>query len=145
VHSPRNPASWVKLCPGRRRPPRPMGEITIRHWDLPGRSLEVYATSGNGTRRYLKGCRSKGRSPVGAVAAHFPAKEAGPDLFSRMTAGPVAVNLTGGKRVPFRNWHRRSIAKDFPLPTAAFVNRTLYRSADKSLARPTSRCILFDG
>ena len=25
------------------------------------------------------------------------------------------------------------------------LNRRLYRGADKSLARPTSRCILFDG
>jgi hypothetical protein len=29
--------------------------------------------------------------------------------------------------------------------TTSFKLRNLYRGADKSLARPTSRCILFDG
>ena len=35
-----------------------------------------------------------------------------------------------------------------PLPSIlklVFISCTLYRGADKSLARPTSRCILFDG
>ena len=30
-------------------------------------------------------------------------------------------------------------------PQKASVYRNIYKSADKSLARPTSRCILFDG
>ena len=29
--------------------------------------------------------------------------------------------------------------------TSVVICRTIYRGADKSLARPTSRCILFDG
>ena len=33
----------------------------------------------------------------------------------------------------------------FKLVLEVFVIHPLYRSADKSLARPTSRCILFDG
>jgi hypothetical protein len=45
VHGTRRPASWVKLCPDH-RPPRPIGEINRRLWDLPWRSLEVYATVG---------------------------------------------------------------------------------------------------
>jgi hypothetical protein len=34
VHGPRRFASWVKLCPDH-RPPRPIGEINRRPWDLP--------------------------------------------------------------------------------------------------------------
>ena len=32
-----------------------------------------------------------------------------------------------------------------PNPLRGIIQSTLYRGADKSLARPTSRCILFDG
>ena len=35
--------------------------------------------------------------------------------------------------------------RDKPNGRSGFVNCTYYRGADKYLARPTSRCILFDG
>jgi len=40
-----------------------------------------------------------------------------------------------------QNWHR---CPWFAITDIAYVLRT-YRGADKSLARPTSRCIVFDG
>jgi len=66
--APKAKASWVKLCPGHRPPPSPISEI-----DASGTFLEDrlwYARPPNqGTSRYLKGCRLRGRSPVGAIAA----------------------------------------------------------------------------
>lgn len=55
VHSPRCPASWVKLYPCHRFPLCLICKITICLWDLLKKFLEVYAISGHGTGHYLKG------------------------------------------------------------------------------------------
>lgn len=97
VHGPRRLASWVKLCPDHRPPPRPIGEINRRLWDLLDR-LGSTRCPGHGTSCHLKGCRLRGKSPVGAVAADSAAKGIGSDLFSFKSAGPAAVILTRRKK-----------------------------------------------
>ena len=123
VHSPRRLASWVKLCPSRCPPLRPIGEINIHLWDLPWRSLEVTRPTGHGTCHHLKGCRLKGRSPIGAIAAHSAAKEAAQVHECRTSRRQPHWR----KRVPLRNGHQLSIAKNIPLPTAALANRTFFK------------------
>jgi len=105
-------AAAVLLCP--------ICEITVGHWDLPRKSLGVYATSGAWHTSLPQGLPIEGRSPVGAVAADSAFKEAGLDLFSRRQP-------YWRKRVPLQNWYPQSIAKDFPMPLAAFANYIIYK------------------
>jgi len=56
--------------------------------------LRYTRPTGHGTRRYLKGCRLKGRSPVGDVVVVSAAKEAGPDFFSRTSVRAQEQSLS---------------------------------------------------
>jgi hypothetical protein len=72
-----------------------------------------------GRSRYLKGCRLRGKSPVGAIVADAAAMEIGSGLFSLRSAGVAAASLTRGQEFT-PELASETITYDVPLPTAAF-------------------------
>ena len=64
---------------------------------------------------------------------------------TRQGRGPVVSLDSENKRRIFRSSHNQTISRTSTFLIPRIFLYSIYRGADNSLARPTSRCILFDG